>query len=277
VVLPAGRGRNIGAVALWSTSPRAVTAAQAAQLEGIARFVSEAILRQRREASSRATTEQQKRWFGQLDQQVRVLDRERQKFAAIVNQSDIYAYVVDPTNTVRWVNRTMSVNHVPPNAPSWPGRTCREVCSTFASGAHECEHCPVAQALATNQSVHHEMRGDLAGVTRTLYVTALPIRGVDGRPQEVLVMMQDLTGLQSLKRAQEQLRAVVSNSPIVLFAIDPEGRFTLSEGRGLESLGLKPGEVVGRSAFDVYRDVPRIGENLRRARGRGLRRRGRGR
>src|SRR5262249_58257424 len=135
VVLLRAQGKSHGAVALWSTSTRAASAALASQLETLARFVAEAILRQRREAASRATTEQQKRWFGQLDQQVRVLDRERQKFAAIVNQSDIYAYVVDPTSVVRWVNRTMSVSHQPPDAPAWPGRTCEQVCSSFASVA----------------------------------------------------------------------------------------------------------------------------------------------
>ena len=267
VLLLRAQGRSHGAVALWSPRARVATAAQASQLEMLARFVSEAVLRQRREAAMRATTEQQKRWFGQLDQQVRVLDRERQKFAAIVNQADLYAYVVDPTSTVRWVNRTMSVSHAPPGGAAWPGRTCRDVCSTFNPGCGECPHCPVARALATNQPVHHEMRGQLGGRARTLYVTALPIRGVDGRPQEVLVMMHDLTDLGPLKRAQEQLRAVVSNAPIVLFAIDTAGRFTLSEGRGLEALGLEPGQMVGQSAFEVYRDVPRIVENLGRALG----------
>jgi PAS domain S-box-containing protein len=265
VLLLRAQGRNLGAVALWSQRTRVATPTQASQLESLARFVAEAILRQRREAAMRATAEQQKRWFGQLDQQVRVLDRERQKFAAIVNQADLYAYVVDPTSTVRWVNRTMSGRHAPPAGGAWAGRACRDVCSTVAAGSVDCQHCPVARALATNQTVHHEMRSESGGRARTLYMTALPIRGVDGRPQEVLVMMQDLTELGPLKRAQEQLRAVVSNAPIVLFAIDREGRFTLSEGRGLAALGVEPGQLVGRSAFETYRDVPRIGENLRRA------------
>jgi len=265
VLLLRAQGRSLGAVALWSPRSRVATAAQAAQLEQLERFVAEAVVRQRREAAMRATSEQQKRWFGQLDQQVRVLDRERQKFAAIVNQADLYAYVVDPTSTVRWVNRTMSVSHPPPAGASWPGRSCRDVCSTLSASASECEHCPVSRALAANQPVHHEMRGEVGGRARTLYMTALPIRGVDGRPQEVLVLMQDLTDLGPLKRVQEQLHAVISNAPIVLFAVDAAGRFTLSEGRGLESLGLKPGQMVGQSAFEAYRDTPRIVENLQRA------------
>jgi PAS domain S-box-containing protein len=63
----------------------------------------------------------------------------------------------------------------------------------------------------------------------------------------------------------ELLRAVVSNAPIVLFAFDADGVFTLSEGRALEALGLKPGEVVGKSVFDVYKDSPLILDACRRA------------
>jgi PAS domain S-box-containing protein len=55
-----------------------------------------------------------------------------------------------------------------------------------------------------------------------------------------------------LVAARERLDTVVSNVPMVLFALDPEGTFTLSEGKGLEQLGLEPGKVVGESVFDVY-------------------------
>jgi PAS domain S-box-containing protein len=54
------------------------------------------------------------------------------------------------------------------------------------------------------------------------------------------------------ERQRRQLSAVVEHAPLVLFALDAEGRFTLSEGTGLSSLGLTPGEVVGESVFDVY-------------------------
>src|SRR3989338_3443753 len=63
----------------------------------------------------------------------------------------------------------------------------------------------------------------------------------------------------------ELLMAVVRNAPIVLFAVDPDGYFTLSEGRGLDALGLKPGEVVGKSIFEVYKAHPMIIDAYRRA------------
>jgi len=64
---------------------------------------------------------------------------------------------------------------------------------------------------------------------------------------------------------RELLRTVVDNAPIVLFALDPEGVITLSQGRGLRALGLESGQVVGQSAFDLYGDVPWVRESLGRA------------
>ena len=53
--------------------------------------------------------------------------------------------------------------------------------------------------------------------------------------------------------------------PSIAFALDADGVFIASEGEGLTILGLRPGEVVGRSAFEVYRDEPNVNENLERA------------
>lgn len=61
------------------------------------------------------------------------------------------------------------------------------------------------------------------------------------------------------------LQAVVANTPIVLFAFDLDGIFTLSEGRGLDALRLKPGQVVGKSVFHLYADNPAIIDAARRA------------
>ena len=70
-----------------------------------------------------------------------------------------------------------------------------------------------------------------------------------------------------MAEAVTQLRFVVGNAPIVLFALDLKGVFTLSEGRGLEALGLAPGQVVGQSVFELFRDAPWILEQSRRALG----------
>ena len=67
-----------------------------------------------------------------------------------------------------------------------------------------------------------------------------------------------------LHASEERLRAVVSNAPIILWAADLEGRFTLCEGHGLKGLGVESGDAVGRSVSDLYTD-PRIAGHLQRA------------
>ncbi len=61
------------------------------------------------------------------------------------------------------------------------------------------------------------------------------------------------------------LRTFVANTPLVFYAFDPQGTFVLSEGLALGGIGLKPGEVVGRSVFEVYRNNPDILTAVRQA------------
>jgi len=60
----------------------------------------------------------------------------------------------------------------------------------------------------------------------------------------------------ALWETESQLRAVLNNAPITIFTTDSQGIFTLSEGKGLENVRLKPGENVGMSAFDLYGSFP---------------------
>jgi|GEM_PF-1055562 PAS domain S-box-containing protein len=63
-------------------------------------------------------------------------------------------------------------------------------------------------------------------------------------------------------KAEQHLKHIISNVNGVFFSISRNGIFTLSEGLALVKLGLKPGEVVGLNAFEVYRDHPGIIESL---------------
>ncbi|MDT8324010.1 MAG: PAS domain S-box protein, partial [Bacteroidota bacterium] len=69
----------------------------------------------------------------------------------------------------------------------------------------------------------------------------------------------------ALIESEKRLRTVISNLPVILFSIDRGGVFTLSEGRGLDTLGLEASQVVGQSVFDVYRDQPTILDTVRRS------------
>jgi PAS domain S-box-containing protein len=100
-------------------------------------------------------------------------------------------------------------------------------------------------------------------------IYASPLHDLDGRIIGNIAVLVDIT---ERKRVDELLReslirlqTMVRNAPIILYGFDRKGIFTLSEGKGLAGMGLKPGEIVGLSVFDVYRDYPDCLENFRRA------------
>jgi two-component system cell cycle sensor histidine kinase/response regulator CckA len=68
-----------------------------------------------------------------------------------------------------------------------------------------------------------------------------------------------------LQASKQRLRTVVAGAPVILFALDPSGKFTLSEGKGLQALGVRPGLLAGRSFFELLGDVPQAVADVRRA------------
>jgi PAS domain S-box-containing protein len=111
------------------------------------------------------------------------------------------------------------------------------------------------------------MRRDGTPIDYSIY--ASPLHGPDGEVTGNIAVLVDIS---DRKRADElirenltRLQAMVRNAPLILYGFDRNGVFILSEGKGLAGMGLKPGEVVGRSLFDVYRDHPEALGYLRRA------------
>lgn len=69
----------------------------------------------------------------------------------------------------------------------------------------------------------------------------------------------------ALRANAEYLRTVVGNAPLILFAQDANGVFTLFEGRGADALGIPPEHVVGRAGDDVFADSPALRTQFARA------------
>lgn len=102
-----------------------------------------------------------------------------------------------------------------------------------------------------------ERNGKARGVLRmirkdgSLFPAEISSKGYkteDGNPRSV-VIIRDIT---DELRAESLMRSVLSNAPVTIFATDNEGIFTLSEGRELSEVGLRPGEIVGLSAYKMY-------------------------
>ncbi len=65
--------------------------------------------------------------------------------------------------------------------------------------------------------------------------------------------------------SEEKFRTLVTHSEEIVFIIDADGTFQLSEGQGLAHLSLKPGEVVGKSVYDLFNDNPKMLAKMQRA------------
>lgn len=62
----------------------------------------------------------------------------------------------------------------------------------------------------------------------------------------------------TLRETQTRLQLALDSAPLVLWTTDLSGVVTLSEGRGLASLGRRPGQSVGLSVYDLYAASPEV-------------------
>ncbi len=76
----------------------------------------------------------------------------------------------------------------------------------------------------------------------------------------ILSIARDITHLKLAEEekriASEQLQVVINNIPVAIWTVNKDGIITLSEGKALSDMGLKPGEHVGQSVFEIYKDRP---------------------
>src|SRR5262245_51475282 len=197
-------------------------------------------------ANRKRSEAEQERLLARLDHQVRVLDGERQKFAAIVNQSGTYMFVTDPSGGIRWTNRAMGARWpAADEGGAWIGRSCQDVCSRIGAGPTGCARCPVARAARENDVVHQEFRDAADGRVHTLYLSALPIKGLDGQPREVLVMLQDLSDLETLRESEERYRVITQAASEGIVTIGEDGMIVFANSAAERIFGYEVAELVG--------------------------------
>ncbi|GGJ70454.1 hypothetical protein GCM10008939_13590 [Deinococcus aquiradiocola] len=69
-----------------------------------------------------------------------------------------------------------------------------------------------------------------------------------------------------LVETRDRLRLALEAAPLVLWATDLDGTFTLSEGSALQGLNARPGEAAGHHVTERYGDTPEIQSLLGRIR-----------
>ena len=122
------------------------------------------------------------RWFRSSDRQLRALDGERQKFAALAGAVERPVFVTDPGGVVQWVSRPLLETLPEPVQGSWIGRPCHELCAASGDGSPACGDCVVTRALEGGKSLVRNAYEAPAAVT---------INDLDGQPREVMVVLRN--------------------------------------------------------------------------------------
>lgn len=128
----------------------------------------------------------------------------------------------------------------------------------------------IAQAVRANDSAVRANQQPLqmeetiaqADGTRIYLSVKYPIYDTAGTIFATGGISTDITERKKLeeetRRRDYLLHTITGSMPMVLYEVDAAGIFTRSEGKGLENLGMEPGQAVGLSVFDIYRDIPEV-------------------
>jgi len=127
-----------------------------------------------------------------------------------------------------------------------------------------------AKALAGERPTTELLLPDqVTGVANWWEYAFNPVHDDDGEIVAVTMTGRDIDARKkaeiSLKEAEQLVRTLVENAPIVLFGTDASGTFTFSSGGSLSSFGGGSQGLVGRSAFDEGAGAPAVTAALRRA------------
>ena len=121
-----------------------------------------------------------------------------------------------------------------------------------------------ANSILTGISYQVEYRFKSAtdGVYRWHLGRAVPVRDDAGKIVKWFGTCTDIHDQKEMYRVAREnwarTYAVVNDASIILWSIDEKGVFNFCEGKGLDQLGVKPGERVGSSIYEVYKNHPEM-------------------
>ncbi|TGJ99389.1 PAS domain S-box protein [Leptospira semungkisensis] len=110
--------------------------------------------------------------------------------------------------------------------------------------------------------VGKEISAEIEFGGRFFTIRISPARSVSGEISGLVGVAVDITDRKeaqnSLEKRTIDFKTVISNLPVVVFSISPEGQILLSEGKGLKHLGLDPKEITGKSIYDRAESRPEV-------------------
>jgi len=107
------------------------------------------------------------------------------------------------------------------------------------------------------------------GTYRWIQNRAALIKNKEGKAIRIFGTHTDITeqvrAEKALKESNLKLKTVISEAHVILFSLDKNGVLTFADGKGLKSLGMSPGELVGNSVFESIKNYPQVVESVNKA------------
>jgi PAS domain S-box-containing protein len=244
-VIVQGKERPFGLLGAHTATPRAFTMHDAHVMQGVAHVLATAIDRARTEDALRQSEEH---------------------FRSLIDNSSDIITILGDDGIFRFASP--SVHRLLGYAPSdLVGRNVFQLIHPDDSpGVADGLGRAVAEPGTPHSAEFRFRHSD--GRWRVLESVGQARRGAAGA-MTFVVNSRDVTERRAQERAlrgsKERLRTLVASAPLILFALDKQGAFTLAEGKGLDVLGLRPAQLVGQSVFEVYADAPETLVEVRRA------------
>ncbi len=244
-VLVHGKGRPFGILGVHAAQPREFTMHDTHFLQAVANVLATAIDRAQGEEALR---------------------RSEEHFRSLIENGSDIVTIVGENGVFRYAS---------PSVERVLGYHPRDLLERNAFDFVHPEDIPVvAEALSgairhpgVPQAAQFRFRGQ-DGAWRVLEAVG-QARLDRGGSVQLIVNARDVTDRRRQERAlrenKERLRTVIAGAPLVLFALDRDGVFTMVEGRGLDAVGVRPALLIGRSVFELFADLPHALADVRRA------------
>ncbi len=118
------------------------------------------------------------------------------------------------------------------------------------------------------RNLEEMVRIPASGEMRYRQVSSSPVRDADGSITGSVSVVRDITGLKktekSLREREEQLRLFVEHAPAAIAMFDTQMRYMAVSRRWLADYGLTDQNVLGRSHYEIFPDIPERWKEIHR-------------